>query len=90
MARGGVGLSQPVLQGVTKPVRSATLRIHRALYLKPRRADGPPSRGRETAMKTMLKRTVLVTSLFAAGSLLAYGPGLGGFGFRGITAGAVT
>jgi hypothetical protein len=34
-------------------------------------------------MKTMLKRGVLVTSLFAAGALLAYGPGLGGFGFSG-------
>lgn len=32
-------------------------------------------------MKKMLERTVLVTSLFTAGSLLAYGPGLGGFGF---------
>ncbi|MCP5414592.1 MAG: Spy/CpxP family protein refolding chaperone [Chromatiaceae bacterium] len=34
-------------------------------------------------MRTMIKRTVLVTSLFAAGSLLAYGPGFGGFGFPG-------
>ena len=34
-------------------------------------------------MKTTLKRTVLIASLFAAGSLLAYGPGLGGLGFPG-------
>ena len=41
-------------------------------------------------MKTMLKRGVLVTSLFAAGALLAYGSGLDVLGFPGITAGAVT
>jgi hypothetical protein len=34
-------------------------------------------------MKTTMKRTVLIASLFAAGSLLAYGPGFSGFGFPG-------
>ena len=81
---GGVGLSQPVLQGVTKPVPSATLRIHRGALLETKEGGWAALKGQErTAMKTMLKRTVLVTSLFAAGSLLAYGPGLGGFGFPG-------